>query len=289
MKMNTLQKDLELIENVEEEIKFFLNSDLKMQILANLYIESSTPKELETYTQSNYTTITTHLNKLEQNNIIHRENDTYHLEKTAKLKLLNIILLEHNLYFLHEFQNFLNNHKVKNNRLKILSALPYIENIELVQATNINPDIATETIEENMMARGAVKSVCIYLHPNCNDIIAYMMMHKTDFEVIVPLHLAQFIIQHATQYTTDRKVMNKRFNIKPIIDEELNIALVTSPEKLVLGFVRQEGKFNKSCCFVSNDENVISWGYSLFKEYETLKHGYLSIKELIEKNNQEGE
>ena len=62
--------------------------------------------------------------------------------------------MENNLEMLSQLENFLNNHIVKNDNLELLSVLPYIGNLDLVQATNINPDIAIELIEENMLSKG---------------------------------------------------------------------------------------------------------------------------------------
>lgn len=283
--INRIEEDLKIIEDFEEEIKFYINSDVRLEILIDLFSSPSTLKLLNQTTDLNYTSISTNVSKLEEKNIISKKKEFYYLKNQAKFKLLNILFLENNLEFLYEFEDFLNNHVVKNDDLELLSILPHVKHADLVQANNINPDVATELIEENMMTKGKVKSVCIYLHPNCSEMITYMMEHQSDFEVIVPLQLAEYILSNAMEYETNVPLKNKRFNIKPIIDKDLRIALVVSPDKVVLGLTWAVGKFNKNCVLVSHESEAIDWGYNLFNEYENLRTGYISIREIIRKKN----
>lgn len=283
--MNSIEEDFKIIEEFEEEIKFYVNSDLRLEILKNLFTTPSTLKLLHKNTGLNYTSVSTNVAKLESNKIIDKKKDFYYLKNQAKFKLLNVLLLENNLEMLSQLENFLNNHIVKNDNLELLSVLPYIGNLDLVQATNINPDIAIELIEENMLSKGAVKSVCIYLHPNFDEMLEYMMERSSDFEAVVPLSVAKNMLSYAMNYKIESKLQNKVFNIKPLPDNSLNMLLVVSHDKVVMGLRWFTGKFNKNCVLVSHEQVVIDWAYNLYTEYDKMGRKSISIKELIEKNN----
>ena len=283
--INTIDEDFKIIEEFEEEIKFYVNSDLRLEILTNLFTTPLTLKLLHINTGLNYTSISSNVLKLESNNILKKKKDFYYLKNQAKFKLLTILLLENNLEMLKEYETYLNNHKVKEDRIESLSILPYAANIDLVQASNINPDIVIDLIYENMLNRGAVKTICTYLHPNIDELIQYLMETSSDFEAIVPLSVAKTMLTHAMDYKTEHPLKNKFFNIKPVLDENLQIVLVVSRDKVLLGLTWFTGKFNKNCVLISHEPVVIDWAYTLFTEYDFIATSNLSLKDIIIKNN----
>ncbi len=196
------------------------------------------------------------------------------------------MLLENNLEMLTEYENYLNNHRVKEDRFESLSILPYVANMDLVQASNINPDIVIDLIYENMLNKGAVKAICTYLHPNFEEMLHYLMGTSSDFEAIVPLSVAKNMLTQAMDYKTEHPPKNKYFNIKPVIDEDLQIVLVVSKDKVLLGLTWFTGKFNKNCVLISHEPVVIDWAYTLYTEYDFIATKYLSLREIIIKKQQ---
>lgn len=283
--MCVMMEDKLYFNEIKDELKFLTNSKVRFQILTCLYDAPATVSEIHEITDLKYSSITSNLKKLVELDYVTKEDNEYQLKTHTRLQLLNILYLNNNLEFIHEYDEFLNNHIVVNDELQAIGTLPYIKNIELIQANNINPYLATETIEETMMRKGRVKSICIYLHPNCSGMIQFMMNQESDFEVIVPLEFAQYIIKHAYEYLTDIPLKNIRFNIKPLRETPLRIVLVVSEHEIVVGLVRKEGNFNKNCVLRSEDSSARAWGIQVFREFEVLKEGYIDIKELVRKHN----
>ena len=224
--------------------------------------------------------------KLESNKIVNKKKDFYYLRNQAKFKLLNILLLENNIETLCQVENYLNNHLVKEDNLELLSVLPYVGYFDLVQANNINPDIAIDLIQENMLSKGAVKSVCVYQLPDFDEMLEYLMKKPSDFEAIVPLPVAKNMLSSAMEYENNTQIKNKQFNIKPVIDKDIHILMVVSHDKVVIGLTWFTGKFNKNCVLVSHEQVAIDWAYNLYTEYDKLGNEYISLKKIIqEKNN----
>ena len=71
--MNSIEEDFKIIEEFEEEIKFYVNSDLRLEILKNLFTTPSTLKLLHKNTGLNYTSVSTNVAKLESNKIIDKK------------------------------------------------------------------------------------------------------------------------------------------------------------------------------------------------------------------------
>lgn len=287
IEINSIEEDFSIIEEFGEEIKLYVNSDIRLEIMSSLFTSPSTLKLLHKSTGINYTSISTNIAKLESKNIIKKEKDYYYLRKQAAIKLVNLLFLEHNLIFLYDFENYLNNHQVKNDEIEILSSIPFIQNVDLVQANNINPDIAIETLQENMSSKGSVKSMAVLLQSNYKQMIKYLMDHESDFEIITTENLTKRIISHIKEYGKENPPKCKRFNLYEIEDDFLNLALVVSPDKVVLGLFRREGKFNKSCVLVSHEEQAVVWAYNLFNEYATYTQKTISMEDIVEEEKSE--
>lgn len=273
--INSIEEDFNVIEEFSEEIKLYVNSDIRLEIMSSLFTSPSTLKLLHKSTGITYTSISTNISKLESKNIVKKEKDYYYLRKQAAIKLVNILLLQNNLMFLYDNENFLNNHQVKNDNIEILSVLPYIKNIDLVQANNINPDIAIETFQENLLSKGSVKAIVQILQSNYSQVIDYFYNHKTDIEIMASKNLTNHITEVLTE-KMDENAKWKRINIIES-DDDLKLALVVSHDKVVMGLIRKEGNFNKSCVLVCHEELAVNWAYNLFKEYESI-----GIKKSIE-------
>lgn len=280
-----LDDEDDYVDDIKDELRFLTSSKVRIELLTYLHNKPSTLKDLHEKTQLNYSSITSNINKLEEYGYVYATNEYYNLTTTAKIKLINILYLNNNIEFLYEYVDFFNNHHVENDNIKALSTLPFISSSRLIQAGNINPYLATETIEETMMREGRVRSICIYLHPNCSGMIEVMMNQKSDFWVIVPSGFDEYIITHANNYKTDTPLKNINFNVKTLTDATLNIALVVSEKEIVVGLVRKDGLFNKNCVLRSEDGSAIKWGLSVFKEFEKLKDGYISVRDIVSKNN----
>ena len=105
--INSIEEDFNIIEEFEEEIKLYVNSDIRLEIMTSLFNSPSTLKLLHKSTGINYTSISSNIAKLESNNIVKKEKDYYYMRRQAAIKLVNLLLLEHNLLFLYDFENFL--------------------------------------------------------------------------------------------------------------------------------------------------------------------------------------
>ncbi len=265
--INSIEEDFNIIEEFEEEIKLYVNSDIRLEIMTSLFNSPSTLKLLHKSTGINYTSISSNIAKLESNNIVKKEKDYYYMRRQAAIKLVNLLLLEHNLLFLYDFENFLNNHQVKNDNIEILSLLPYMKNVDLLQANNINPDLAVETIQENMLSKGSVKAIAPMLQPNFEEVLEYILTHKSDFEVITAKNLSEYIISRVKDNLNDETLKCKRLNILQANSDPIKVSLVVSHNKVVMGLERREGNLNKSCVLVSHEELPVAWAYNFFKEY----------------------
>ena len=267
-----------------DDIKFLMNSEVRISILTCLSTNEATIKEIHEKTELNYTSISSNLKKLLDYGAIVKRKDKYALTSQMRIKLINMLYLNNNINYLNDLSGFFNSHMVDNDSF-LLKHLPYMNEYKHETADIINPYKVTDIIEVGMMRETTVRCICIYLHPGCDMMIKRIMEQRSDFQVIVPTYLADHIIEHANNYKTDKSLKNVDFLVKTLNDMTLNLALVITTREVILGLVQQVGELDKNHCIVSHDKRAIKWALDLYKQYETRKASTISIRNLVCKNN----
>lgn len=49
--------------------------------------------------------------------------------------------------------------------------------------------------------------------------------------------------------------------------------------KSLLGFYKNDGKFDQNAVYISKEKEAILWGRDIFEEYETMAPEYIYLKE----------
>ena len=86
----------------QEDIKFLINSEIRLKILGCLFNSSASIKQIEKKTNYSYSSILDNINKLEQKKFIYSVEDRFFLYNKTKLKLINILYFNKSAKFLRE-------------------------------------------------------------------------------------------------------------------------------------------------------------------------------------------
>ena len=107
MNLSNLYTDENLI-NFQEDIKFLINSEIRLKILGCLYNSAASIKQIEEKTNYSYSSILDNINKLEQKKFIYNIEEKFYLYNKTRLKLTNILYFNKSAKFLREKSDFLN-------------------------------------------------------------------------------------------------------------------------------------------------------------------------------------
>ena len=71
---------------------------------------------------------------------------------------------------------------------------------------------------------------------------------------------------------------NCRISVKTV-SRKLDFVLGVIDEGIILGFYKEDGKFDQNAVFISRDSEAVVWGKDIFEEYENLAPDYIILKE----------
>ena len=262
----------------QDEMKFLINSEIRLKILGCLYNSSASIKQLEEKTNYSYSSILDNINKLEQRKFIYSVNDRFYLYNKTKIKIIHMLNFNKSANFLKENVEYINDSllDIYIDSTKDLSAL---EGAKLVKTNNLELFKVTDVLRNALMGFTFLKGIFPYFHPRHADIISYWIDNDCTVELILPDEVSQAVQDFAKYYIPKSKVKNK--NIK-LIKNDINVefAFVISNKCLVLAFYHKSGGFNQNAVLTSTSEDAIQWGLKLFDEYEKLCENYICLKNI---------
>ena len=149
MNLSDLYYEENLLE-FQEDIKFLINSEIRLKILGCLYDSSASIKQIEEKTNYSYSSILDNINKLEQKKFIYNIEDKFYLFNKTRLKLTHILYFNKSAKFLREKDDFLN-HSLLDIHIDAIKDLSSLEGSKVIESTSVDLFKATETFQYSLM------------------------------------------------------------------------------------------------------------------------------------------
>ena len=267
------------LKDFQEEIKFLINSEIRLKILGCLYNSPASIKKIEGITNYSYSSIFDNINKLEQRKFIYNIDDKFYLYNRTKLKIIHMLNFNKSASFLRKNVDYINDSllDIKINSTNDLSAL---ESAKLIKTNNIELFKIFEIFKRSLMGFTFLKGIFPYFHPKNDDIISYWVDNECIVELILPEEVSHAVTDFIKDYLPKSDVKNKAIKL---ITNDINIefAFIVSNKCLVLAFYHKSGEFNQHAVLTSTSTDAIQWGLKLFDEYEKLCKNYVYIDDII--------
>ena len=267
----------------QEDIKFLINSEIRLKILGCLFNSSASIKQIEEKTNYSYSSILDNINKLEQKKFIYNIEDKFYLYNKTRLKLNKILYFNKSAKFLRENSDYLNQSllDIDMDTIKDLSAL---DGSRLIESNNIDLFKATDTFQRSLMGFKFLKGIFPYFHPKHDDIISYWIDNECTVELILPDEVSEAVKNFIIDYVPRSPgVKNKFVKLKPN-DRNIQLAFTVSDKCFVLALYTKSRQFNQNTVLVSTNPEAIIFGLKLFEEYEKICGDYVSLENLIYPN-----
>ena len=149
MNLSNLYMEENFIE-FQDDIRFLINSEIRLKILGCLFNSGASIKQIEEKTNYSYSSILDNINKLEQKKFIFSIDDKFYLYNQTRLKLTNTLYFNKSAKFLRDQSDYLNQCLVdiRSDTIKDLSSL---EGSRLIESNNIDLFKATEIFQRSLM------------------------------------------------------------------------------------------------------------------------------------------
>ena len=272
-----LKNELNDFKNIQKEIKFLTNSDNRLKILQCLLNSPQTLKEIHEKTGLNNSSISINVSSLESKGYVVNKNDRFYLTNSSKLILTNIFYLNKSINFLDKNANFFNEHKLDNLKFNALKDISSLESSELVESTPFDIFKTMKLYKEFGFRSKSIKTIFPFMYPQINEIFTDWFENDVEIKLILEKNVSDAFAESFNNYRFDKK-SNSKILVKPL-EEGLDFALFVTEEVIILGFYKNDGKFDQNAVYISKEKEAILWGNEIFEEYENLAPEYIYLKE----------
>ena len=272
-----LNNDLNDFKDIQKEIKFLTNSDNRLEILHCLLKSPQTLKEIHEKTGLNNSSISINVSSLESKGYVVNRNDIYYLTNASKIILTNIFYFNKSANFLDKNADFFNSHKLNNLQFNALKDMSSLEGSQLIESTSTDIFKTVRIFPEFSMGSKSIKTIFPYVHPQINDLLNYWFDNDVDVKLILEEDVSKAFIDLFNDFSYDGE-SNSKISVKTV-SRNLDFVLGVIDEGIILGFYKEDGKFDQNAVFVSKNPEAVVWGNDIFEEYENLAPDYIILKE----------
>lgn len=263
--------------NIQKEIKFLTNSDNRLKILHCLLNSPQTLKGIHEKTGLNNSSISINVSSLESKGYVVNRNDMFYLTNASKLILTNIFYLNKSINFLDKNSDFLNMHKLDHLKLNALKDISSLEGSKLIESTPFDIFKTVRLYKEFGFGSKSIRTIFPFMYPQIDELFADWFENDVEIKLILEKEVSDAFTESFNNYKFDKE-SDSRISVKTI-EQGLDFALFVTDEVVILGFYKNDGKFDQNAVYISKEDEAILWGKDIFEEYANLAPEYVYLKE----------
>lgn len=254
---------------INSEIQFLAKSEIRMKILSELYNRPNNIRGLVKKTKITYSSVSSNIKKLEENNYITKVEKKYQLNPIAKIYFNTLMDFKRSIDIINDFNSFWDRHNLNQLSIDSMKNLADLKNSTLVETTPLDIYKTHNTIKEQLIESKNVKAIFPYLHPEYPQLIEKILRNGGSVELIVPKNILNPIITPIDGKLRKDSLNAKKLMVHPV-ENELNLYLTLCDEKMSLGLFKNDGSFDQNRILISDDKKSFNWAKELFKHMKQM-------------------
>ena len=249
---------------INDNIKFLAKSEIRLKILSELYKRPDDIKGLVKKTKITYSSVSSNVNKLEQNNYIKKVEKKYCLNPMAKIYFKTLMDFKKSIEIIQDYNSFWDKHNINQLSINSVKSITDLKNAKLIETTPIDIYKTHNTTRDQLINADDVKAIFPYLHPEYPELIEEILIGGGSVELIVPRGIFKAIISPMNESLKKKAVKQKRLKVYTVT-KSLNLYLTICDEKMSLGLFKNDGSFDQNRILTSDDKKAYEWADELFK------------------------
>lgn len=257
----------ELLDILQEDMKFLINSNIRLKILYSLYESPCTMKEITEVNDLSYSSVSGNINEMKKRGLIKTINNKIYLENKTIINSINLYYLNSDINQLLNGYKYLNNHKILFNDLKYFLQLNSFHDFHLVKSTPEDVDKVLNIIKKYLSGSKFTKILNLFLIPNYECVLFNLLKNNVNVEWLVQKDIVNIIENSVENFELED--LRENFKINGL-NFPVSMVLIVSDKGVALSFYKKDGSIDSNSVLISNDEKNIKWGIRVFEEYKNI-------------------
>ena len=250
--------------DINNDIKFLIKSEIRLKILSELKSKPKSIKELVRDTEITYSSVSSNLIKLEDNDYIVKKKNKYHLNPLSELYYNNLMDFKISIDLINNFNDFWAKHNIEQLSIDSIQNINDLKDSKLVETTLIDIYKTHNTIKKSINETENIKAIFPYLHPEYPQLIENILKKDGNVELFIQRDMFKeiiFQIDDEIRKTAARNGKLKVYTTK----NDLKLYLTLCDNSMSLGLFKNDGSFDQNRILISESEKSLFWADNLFK------------------------
>ena len=252
---------------INDDIKFLAKSEIRLKILSELYDHPNNVHGLVRDTEITYSSVSSNISKLEQNNHIKKINNKYHINPMTEIYFKTLMDFKASLDLIRDYDGFWDKHNLSQLSADCLKNITDLKDSQLIETTPIDIYKTHNTTKNQLMESKSLKAIFPYLHPEYPGLIENILRNNGHVELIIPRNIYRAITSKINVKIMKKASRNKKLKIYPV-SNDLELYLTICDKSISLGLFKDDGSFDQNRILISESEKSQKWAENLF---ETVK------------------
>lgn len=264
MNLLNLERALDLYEDVKNDMKFFVNSEVRSKILLSL---QDKPKDLALLRKElnfSSSTILHGMYQLEDKNLVIKNSGLYSLSQMGKLYALKLVSLMKSFSSMNNLESLFLNHEIKVIPPKLLQDIESLEKGIILESRPQDLMGPYKTISDKVLSSQKVKLISSVFYPFHLDVLKNSKSSGLKLDLIVTNDVGNILLN---DYKEDlSEIKHSDVNLWKI-DDHLKLSFALADEFMALGLFLENGVYDSNRFLISEGPDAVSWGNKLFNHY----------------------
>lgn len=254
---------------LNSDIKFLAKSEIRLKILSELYNHPNNIRGIVNKTKITYSSVSSNMAKLEQNNHIKKIKNKYHINPMTVIYFKTLMDFKNSIELITAYNTFWGKHNIKQLNLESIKSITDLKESELIETTPLDIYRTHNVIKEQLIKSNSVKAIFPYLHPDYPQLIENILKNNGNVELIIPNDINKALMSQINEKIRRTALKEKRLKVNPA-KSDLKIYLTICDESMGLGLFKNDGSFDQNRIVISENEKSRDWALNLF---ESIREG----------------
>lgn len=261
---NNRRQKMQTFNEINGNLKFLAQSEIRLKILSELYEKPENIRGLVKKTKINYSSVSSNVSKLEENEFIHKIEKEYYLNPMSKIYFETLMDFKRSIDIIIDYGAFWNQHNINQLSIDSMENIIDLKDSKLIETTPLDIYKTHNTTKNQLIESKNVKAIFPYLHPEYPDLIETILKNGGSVELVIPRVLFKAIMSPINDLVKKDAIKQGRLIVYTVTNE-LNLYLTICDDKMSLGLFKNDGSFDQNRILVSDDEKSHEWAEKLFK------------------------
>lgn len=249
---------------INDEIRFLAQSEIRLKILSELNKHPDNVRGLVKETKITYSSVSSNVAKLEENNYIRKYDGKYYVDPMAKIYFKTLMDFKKSVEIIKDYDSFWHKHNLGLMSIDSMRNINDLKNSQLIETTPLDIYKTHTTIKNQLLNSHDVKAIFPYLHPEYPKLLERILKNGGTLDLILPRQITRAIMSPIDENLKKKAIRMGNLTIHSVQDD-LNIYLTICDKNMSLGLFKTDGSFDQNRILISKDEKSYEWANELFE------------------------